>query len=49
MGVETKPIKAFADTKTELSSPKICALYSAAAKTIISPDASSFELGEVLS
>ena len=47
MSMETKPIKAFTGTKTELSSPKICALYSAAAKTIVSAGASSFGLGGV--
>ena len=41
--------KAFTETKAELSSPKILALYNAAAKTIVSVDASSFGLGGVLS
>ena len=40
--------KAFTQTKTELSSPKILALYYAAAKTIVSADTSSFRLGGVL-
>ena len=40
---------AFTETKDEWSSPKILALYNAAAKTIVSADASSFGLGGVLS
>ena len=45
----TKSTKAFADTKTELSSPKIFALYNTCAIIIVSADASSFRLGGVLS
>ena len=41
--------KAFTETKDELSSPKILALYNAAAKTIVSADAFSFGLRGVLS
>ena len=41
--------QAFADTKAELSSPRILALYNTAAKTKVSADASSFGLGGVLS
>ena len=41
--------KGFADTKAELSSPRILALYNPAAKTTVSADASSFGLGGVLS
>ena len=41
--------KAFADTKAELSSPRILALYNPAAKTTVSADASPFGLGGVLS
>ena len=41
--------QAFADTKAELSSPRILALYNTAAKTKVSADASSFRLGGVLS
>ena len=40
--------KAFADTKAELSSPKVLALYNATASTIVSADASSYGLGGVL-
>ena len=41
--------QAFADTKADLSSPRILALYNTAAKTKVSADASSFGLGGVLS
>ena len=41
--------QAFADTKAELSSPRILALYNTAAKMKVSADASSFGLGGVLS
>ena len=40
--------QAFEDTKKELSSPRILALYNAAAKTTVAADASSFGLGGVL-